>query len=85
MVPGLIALLCIGKNVPLPALYCHFFPFFLLPHLQHMEVPSLGVESEPRLPAYATATATPDPSLICDLRHSLQQCWILNPLSEARD
>ena len=34
--------------------------FFLGPHLWHMEVPSLGVESELQLPAYATATATPD-------------------------
>ena len=30
------------------------------------------------------ATATPDPSCICNLHHSLWQCWILNPLSEAR-
>ena len=35
--------------------------------------------------AYATATATPDPSSICNLRHSLQQHWIFNLLSEARD
>ena len=27
----------------------------------------------------------PDLSCVCDLRHSSQQCWILNPLSEARD
>ena len=26
-----------------------------------------------------------DLSLVGDLHHSLQQCWILNPLSEARD
>ena len=26
-----------------------------------------------------------DPSCICDLHHSSQQCWILNPLSKARD
>ena len=31
------------------------------------------------------ATATPDPSQVCDLHHSSQQCQILNPLSEARD
>ena len=30
-----------------------------------MEVPGLGVESELQLPAYATATATPDPSHVC--------------------
>ena len=50
-----------------------------------MEVPRLGVKSELQLPAYATATATRDPSHICDLHHSSQQRQILNPLSEARD
>ena len=30
-------------------------------HLQHMEVPRLGVKSELKLPVYTTATATPDP------------------------
>ena len=34
---------------------------------------------------YTTARATPDLSHICDLPHSLWQCQILNPLSEARD
>ena len=37
------------------------------------------------LPAYARAIATPDPSHVCDLHHRSRQCWILNPLSEARD
>ena len=50
-----------------------------------MEVPRLRVESELQLLAYATATATWDPSHICDLRCSSQQHWILNPLSKARD
>ena len=44
-----------------------------------------GVDSELQLPAYITATATQDPSHICDLHHSLQPRRILNPLSEARD
>ena len=35
--------------------------FFLEPHSQQMEVPRLGVELEPQLPAYTTATATPGP------------------------
>ena len=48
-----------------------------------MEVLRLVVKSE--LPASTTAMATPDPSHICDLHHSLQQSWILNPLSRARD
>ena len=50
-----------------------------------MKVPRLGVESELQLPACTTATATWDLSYICDLRCSLQQQWILNPLSEAKD
>ena len=54
-------------------------------HLRHMKVPRLGVESELQMPAYATATATPGLSHIFDLHHSLWQCWICNPLSEARD
>ena len=43
-------------------------------HLQHMEVPKLGVESELQLQAYATATAKLDLSHIYNLGHGLQQC-----------
>ena len=50
-----------------------------------MEVARLGVKSELQLLAYATATVTRDLSLICDLHHSSWHCWILNPLSKARD
>ena len=32
-----------------------------------------------------TARAMQNPSQVCDLYHSLPQCWIPNPLSEARD
>ena len=46
---------------------------------------SLGIELELQLLAYATVTEMSDPSCICDLHHSSWQCWILNPLSEARD
>ena len=53
------------------------------PHPWHMDIPRLGVQSELWLPA--TATATSDPSRICDLHHSSWQCRILIPLSEARD
>ena len=53
--------------------------FFLGLHLWHMEVPGLGVEMQLELPACATASATLD--LCC----SLWKCWILNPLSQARD
>ena len=65
----------------------HFFIliFYLQLHLQHMEVPRLGLESELQLPVYTTTTATQDLSLVCDLHHSSGQCWMLNPLSKARD
>ena len=48
-----------------------------------MEVPRLGVELAGT--AYATATATQDPSQVYDLHHSSWQHWIPDPLSEARD
>ena len=54
-------------------------------HLQHKEVPRLGVELELQLLDYATATATQNLRYICDLRHSLQQSQMLNPLSKATD
>ena len=50
-----------------------------------MEVPVLRVKKELQLPAYATALAVLDLSIIFDPCCILQQCWILNPLSEARD
>ena len=43
-------------------------------HLQHMEVPRLGIKSELQPLACATATAMPDPSHVCSLHHSSQQC-----------
>ena len=55
-----------------------------LRHLQHMEVPRLGVESELFPLAYTTATEMPDLRHICNLHHSSGQCQILNPLSKAR-
>ena len=61
------------------------FVCFLGPHLWHVEVLRLEVESELQLPIYTPATAMQDPSCICNLHHSSWQCWFLNPLSEARD
>ena len=52
------------------------------PHLQHTEVPRVGVKLELQLLVYTTAAAIPDLSSICDLYCSLQ---IRDPLSEARD
>ena len=64
----------------------HFNRFcFLGPHPRHMEAPRLGLESELQLLAYATATATWDPSHVCDLHHSSWQHQIPNLLREARD
>ena len=56
----------------------HLFP-------QYMEVPTLGVQSELQLRAYARGSATQNPSHVCDLHHSSRQHSILNPLSEGRD
>ena len=59
-----------------------FFFFFLGPDIAYensrarSHIGAAGV-------VYTTATATLDPNSICDLCHSLQ-CWILNPLREAR-
>ena len=53
-----------------------FFPFFLGPHLRHMEVPGLGVEFELQLLACATVSATNTAA------HGNTQ--ILNTLSKAR-
>ena len=59
-----------SQRNPTDLFFFFFFAFcFLGWHLQHMEVPRPGGNSELQLPAIATATATPD----------------LNPLSKARD
>ena len=60
-------------------LFFFFFFFFLGPHPQHMEVPRLEVQSELQLPAYTAATATLDPSCICDLHHSSRQLMATTP------
>ena len=58
-------------------LFFFFFFVFLGPHLWHMEVPRLGVESELQLLTYTTAIAMPDPSCICELHCSLRQSGFL--------
>ena len=62
-----------------------FFSSFLGMHVQHMEVPRLGVESDLELLSYATAAAMWDLSCFCDQYCISMWCQILNPLSEARD
>ena len=54
------------------------------PRARHMEVQARG-QIRATMPAYTTATATQDPSCVCDLHHSSWQCQIFNPLSEARN
>ena len=66
-------------------LFFSFLLSFLGLRPWHMEVPRLGVESKLQVPANTTATAMRDLSCVCDLHHSSQQCWILNPLSKARN
>ena len=67
-------------------IYIYFvFLSFLGPHPRHMEIPRLGVRSELLLPAYARATAMPDPSRICNLHGNVRQHRILHPPSKARD
>ena len=61
-----------------------FFFSYLGLHLWHMEIPRLGVELELQLSTYTRTTTMPDSICICELHHSSWQCWLLNPLSEAR-
>ena len=51
----------------------------------HIQLPRLGVKLVLQLWAYDTATATQDPSCVCNLNQSSWQCWIPNPLSKVRD
>ena len=63
----------------------NFYSFYFLgPHSWHMEVPRLAVELELQLPACTTGAATKDPSCICNLHHTSQQCPILNPLERGQ-
>ena len=66
-------------------IYCwKIFFFFFLTFFLFRVIPGTLGSFQSELPplAYATATATPGPSHVCDLHHSSQQCWILNPLTE---
>ena len=51
-------------------LLCGYFILFCFFRAWHMEVLRLGIESELQLPAYATATL--DPSHVCDLYHNVR-------------
>ena len=64
--------------------FIYLFVFLVL-YLRHMEVPRVEVKLELQLQACTTVTATPDLSSVWDVHQSSCQCWILNPLSMARD
>ena len=84
-----------------PDLFFFFLIFFLGSHPQHMEVPRLGVQTEMKLSACVTATATQDLICICNLHNagslthwarpgikptsSQRQCCVLNPLNHNRN
>ena len=65
--------------------FFHFYFFLLVAAPAAYGTSRAGVKSELQLWAYATATATPEPSRICGWHHSLWEHCILNPLSKARD
>ena len=48
-----------GPHLDLLTQLCFFF--FLGPHLQHVEIPGLGVKSEPHLQPTPQLVAMPDP------------------------
>ena len=81
--------LCFCRLFIILFFFCLFVIFFcfLGLYLQHVEVPTLGVESELQMPAYTTVRAMWEMSWVCDLHlhHSSQQCWMLDPLRKARD
>ena len=58
--------------------------FFLWLHLQHRQVPRLGFDSELRLQAIPQLQQHQIQAKSATY-HSLQQCQVLNPLSEDRD
>lgn len=69
---------------PLSLLLCLFYFFIFLgpaPAAYGSSQTRVGVKSE-QLLTYATATALPDPSFICDLHCISWQCMILNPIGE---
>ena len=83
--PSPVVILDAQETSPAPLALVFFFFGPFRATSWHMEVPSLGIESVLQLLAYATVTAVPDPSHICDLHHSSRPHCILNSLSEARN
>ena len=74
-----------GANTVQLPFFFFFFGLFKGSTRSIWRVPGQRSNQSCKLLAYVRATATPDPSHVCDLHHSLRQGRILNPLSEARD
>ena len=72
-------------HLPILRGFSNYYFFLFWRHLQHVEVPELGVESELQLLAYTAATATSDWSHVFNLHSSYRPPWIPHPLSKARD
>ena len=72
------------KRVNFSWLFFLFSPLFMAtPAAYENSQPRGGIRASPG--TYTAAAATPNPSHICNLHHSLWPCRILKPLSEARD
>ena len=73
------------------ALFSVFWGFFFvfLPFSRAVPVVYGGSQARGRIRAVATrlhqSHSNADPSCVCNLHHSSQQCWILNPMNKARD
>lgn len=67
--------------------FCPFFFGFWGPHLQHMEVPRLGVRTGATAagPPHNHSNARSEMRCVWDLHHSSLQWQIINPLNETRD
>ena len=84
----------LGLEASLPTLSCvvvfHFVVFYFILFFLFMAAPEAYGSSQTRgwigaaVAGCTTATATLDPSCICNLYRSLWQLQILNPLSKAR-
>ena len=75
---------CLGAYTSAWAMGRGFFFFFMATPTAHGSSQARG-QIKFWLQTYAIATATQDPSHICNLHRSLRQSQILNPLSKARD
>ena len=74
-----------NSSVEFYFLFLFIFIYLFLSFCPSRAAPTAYGGLELLLPAYARATAMPDPSRVCNLHHSSWHRWTLNPLSKARD